>query len=1259
MSDSQAFPAIPVTAAEIIRQVGHSAYSRGQQYMRAGHVARYSFDEHARLLAGTVTGNDVTPYSTHVTFPAEKTAGSLVFSARCTCPVRTDCKHAVALMLTAIDRADKARKALTASSPTWRTPAQEPAAEVNALDPNFKKRLEEFGVYAASQLPQAQQAREDSLVDLALENEQKYSKIPAWRRALSHTLAARPEFGSDASRRVSGALDFTLQVGTKFAIGGSGSKLPQISLQARPMMLGARGKWIKGGLSWEDFQRDLSRGFNSHTIYPEHERWFAEFYSIVRPWQSAYTSHRDWVSLSSVNSSLLWQVLKKAEHIGIPFLIDGQEAQVVLAEPTAVELEVESVAEQDRTDTFGLSLTPVLRWGNYFLPAEHCHKLGEPRMGFIALGNQGQTAYVRAAESAQWSITRKPALELVQNEQYLMDGEDAEATVAPETNEPTDVETEPDAVPAATKLNATKPALTKPTWLDSSVDMLFIPLTDPLDPVSESLAVSGAIEVPSADKHAFFEDFYPQLARAVPLRVADFAVHLPAVQSPQLVLTVEFNEDNPHYATTVWHWEYPANPLGNEGDNKDVHVLSALGYPGEDHQEIRDTKFEYRVLKDVKAVRPAVPFAKQRYEGWATRSLLEDSVARYQSMAGVRVDLTGPVPEFKELDQKPEITVSVESTGDRDWFGLGIAIKMGEWYVPFAKVFEALNAGKSHLLLGDGSYFALERPEFMKLQELLREANTLKDQKNPLQISRHQAGMWEELEELAAEVETVDSWDRQVSALLDITNGPVPEVPQQLQATLRPYQLEGFQWLSFLWQQQLGGVLADDMGLGKTVQTIAMICRAYQLWQESESEQDFAPFLVVAPTSVVPNWEREIKKFAPHLNIATIYASQNKSKKPLAATIAGAHVVVTSYALFRIDEEAYRDFGYHKCWNGLILDEAQFVKNAKTKAHRAARDLPVAFKLAVTGTPMENNLMELWSMFSIVAPGLFPSARQFKDDYAVPIEGGEDKKALPRLRQRVRPLMKRRTKDVVAADLPEKNDVRVDVPLAPAHRRAYDTALQRERKKVLGLLEDMDKNRFTVFQSLTTLRRMALDATLIDAQQYTGVDSSKLDYLQENLPEIVADGHRALIFSQFTTYLKKVAERLDSLGITYLYLDGSTHDRAKVLEAFENGAAPVFLISLKAGGFGLNLTAADYCFIMDPWWNPAAEQQAVDRVHRIGQKRNVMVYRLVSAGTIEEKVMDLKESKAALFDAVVDEGQFFSSQLSVEQVRDLLTSSSE
>ena len=247
---------------------------------------------------------------------------------------------------------------------------------------------------------------------------------------------------------------------------------------------------------------------------------------------------------------------------------------------------------------------------------------------------------------------------------------------------------------------------------------------------------------------------------------------------------MEFEEENNHSARTHWEWEYPVNPLDLEG--QEIVRLPALGYPGEDCRDIRDVKYEYRVLKEVKAIRPAVPFTQHKYEGWATRSLLEDSVPRYEQVEGVRVDFYGPMPEFREIEEAPEITVKVDSTGDRDWFGLGIAIKMGEWYVPFAKVFEALNAGQTHLLLGDGSYFALDRPEFMKLQELLREARALQDKEAPLRISRHQAGMWEELEELAAETETVAAWDRQVTALLDISNGPVPDVPASLQASLRP-----------------------------------------------------------------------------------------------------------------------------------------------------------------------------------------------------------------------------------------------------------------------------------------------------------------------------------------------------------------------------------------------------------------------------------------------------------------------------------------
>jgi SNF2 family DNA or RNA helicase len=312
---------------------------------------------------------------------------------------------------------------------------------------------------------------------------------------------------------------------------------------------------------------------------------------------------------------------------------------------------------------------------------------------------------------------------------------------------------------------------------------------------------------------------------------------------------------------------------------------------------------------------------------------------------------------------------------------------------------------------------------------------------------------------------------------------------------------------------------------------------------------------------------------------------------------------------------------------------------------------------------MENNLMELWSLLAIVAPGLFPSSRRFAEEYVRPIAAASSTaqatpaahgaELLARLRRRIRPLIMRRTKELVAPELPPKQEQVLQIELAPRHRKLYDTYLQRERQKLFGLLDDLDKNRFIVFRSLTLLRMLSLDASLID-EAYSSVPSSKLDAMFEQLDDVLAEGHRALIFSQFTSFLGKAAARLDDLGVEYAYLDGSTRRRASVIQKFKDGNAGVFLISLKAGGFGLNLTEADYVFMLDPWWNPATESQAVDRTHRIGQDKSVMVYRLVATGTIEEKVMALKEQKARLFDAVLDDDAVFSSALTADDIRGLL-----
>ena len=1323
------FPEIPVTVPQIIRQVGHRTYQRGAAYQRNREVVRYSYDEDNRTLTGLVNGSTLVPYEVTIRFFPPR-AGSAAFAARCTCPVVSNCKHAVALMLTALDRASVAKKALSehpgpvgvpgavtkATAAKVATDAKGFAGSKSADVAEAKKSADPLAALRASgalttaaklpapdaaavepENPQGSFALNELGASPSLQAEAPASKISAWRKNLSSVLSARQDLSGIDSLRVSGALDLSMSVSGSYARGRNmPGATPAINLLARPLMRSKIGRWVKGGLTWETFASSVGGPVGRHDIYPEHERFFAELYSIARPWQNMYSSHRDWISLSAAGSALLWDVLARAEEIGLPLLINGREVEYAILPPARVRLRAAALPEDsEENPDGGLLLEAALSWEGregellrqLWLPAAHCHPMGTPRTGFFALGGLAQQEYEHAAKAVHWKTTRPGALNevgrgaFVQSEQTVQSADSAQPEQA--------------AVPN----------------LPEGVELALIPLVEPLDAASEALISAGTVKIPASERPAFQRDFLPALSRSVPALTPDPALALPAVTPPRLVLELTFDEEVRHDAQLGWHWEYPLNPFEADPEHESgVQRLPVFGYPGEEGGEVRDERFEARVLRSVRSVLAAHPalasLEERRVEGWETRELLSAILPKLRRISAVRVRFNGTPPEFVEATDAL-IEVTVTEGNSRDWFGLGIAVKVNNWTVPFAQIFEALDRGADRILLGNGTYFSLRRPEFKTLRTLIAEARELDEAGGELRINRHQAGLFSELESLAASVQTTRRWDEQVRSLLALVeasearetdpadgankpaaspdthdkrnNGGVVRpnlnreypVPAGLRATLRPYQVEGYRWLTFLYEHRMGGILADDMGLGKTVQALALLAHAIEEHRAAAPVEPFAPFLVVAPTSVITNWAAEAERFLPEAKVVTI-TETTAGKTPLAERIAGAHLVLTSYTLLRMDEEAYT--GYARTlgrtvddstgeqsapegWGALLLDEAQFVKNTGTRAWSIARAMPARTKIAMTGTPLENNLMELWALLAIVADGLFPSARAFRDLYARPAESGEDPAhaaaTTARLRRRIRPLMLRRTKELVAAELPAKNDVRVNLPLAPGHRRIYDTHLQRERQKVLGLLEDMDKNRFTIFQSLTLLRRLALDAALIDPDAYEGVTSAKREYLVKRLPELLAGGHRVLVFSQFTGYLKSISARLAEEGIGHLYLDGSTRNRAEVIEAFRAGAAPVFLISLKAGGFGLNLTEADHVFIMDPWWNPAAEQQAVDRIHRIGQEREVHVYRLVAEGTIEEKVMQLKASKAALFDAVVGEGEFASAAVTAEDVREL------
>jgi superfamily II DNA or RNA helicase len=750
------------------------------------------------------------------------------------------------------------------------------------------------------------------------------------------------------------------------------------------------------------------------------------------------------------------------------------------------------------------------------------------------------------------------------------------------------------------------------------------------------------LEIPEADQFRFRDEFYPRLRQLATIISSNESFAPPVISDPTLVLRASYGAA--HDLEIGWEWEYE---IGGVRRHVPLHpVAPAAGY--------RDLDAERDILVGLdvplngfglQGTDPERPLASRAVlRGIDTMRFSTEALPLLADRPGISVVVSGDPAEYREAGDSLAVGVSTDDVlGETDWFDLGVTITVEGRQVPFADVFVALSGDQSHMLLADGAYFSLEKPELQALRRLIEEARALADSPGgPLRINRFQAGLWDELTELGVVTRQADAWQRQVAGLLSADSLNTARVPATLTARLRPYQLDGFRWLAFLWECRLGGILADDMGLGKTLQSLALICHARQV------DPTIAPFLIVAPTSVVPNWTAEAARFATGLTVTPFSDTIRRRGQPLEDIIAGADVVVTSYTLFRLDFDAYAATG----WAGLILDEAQFVKNHQSKIYQCARRLPAPFKVAITGTPMENNLMELWSLLSVTAPGLFPNPTRFREYYAQPIEKRGDAELLARLRRRIKPLVKRRTKEQVAADLPAKQEQVLEVELQPRHRKLYQTHLQRERQKVLGLIDDMNSNRFTILRSLTLLRQLSLHAGLID-EAHRNLPSSKIDALLEQLRDVTDGGHRALVFSQFTGFLGKVRETLDAAGIGYCYLDGSTRNRAAVLRRFKASSVPVFLISLKAGGFGLNLTEADYCFLLDPWWNPATEAQAVDRTHRIGQTRNVMVYRLVAKDTIEEKVMALKARKAELFSSVMDDGNVFGTSLDANDIREL------
>ena len=1174
---------VELTDDQIISRVGHRAFERGLDYARKGRVRGIGVAGDGDIISAQSKGSGAHTYQTMVFRKQGARSAAASWAGTCSCPVGSDCKHTAALLIAA------------------RTLAQA-----------------ELDVAAPSGGPAPWESR---LADLL-----QVERAPRRRMALEIIDDPGNMWGTPAG------------------------------LSMLPLIEGKRG-WNRQGAAWSQ----ISSGGLDDDVDPAVMGVLRELAGMAGGYGFYYADDR--LSLTTAPAHV-WDVLRRgvaagltlttAQRHGMPvYLADGLRGGIHLTREGAGDIAITPALEIDDVEELRRLQVPGLRLNFSLMP------IGDPVHGFY-------------------------------------------------------------------------------TWMPGR-ELLLMPLEPrPTEALSRVLRGDGeAITVPAEDVERFETEHLEALTRALPVLSADTSIRMPCPTTLRAALAVHVDTAE-HHLSTEWFIRY----VGEDGEVRSSHALPDLSAAAEGRIEDgtagRDIDGETHLAREV--LNHLLPLAGRHpalwqpldLRGMATARFMTETLPVLRELEAFDIEVDDDVPDYREADAAPVITTSVSDDEDRpDWFSLSVRVHVGQEEIPLALLMAAVATGEPEVLLESGTWVSIDRPEIETLARLMEEGRELADPQaqGELRVSALHAGYYEVLESLGVIERATARWKERVGRLLERARaaeaagepsggrsvegndaggtggrtgegtGGVP-VPEGMRATLRPYQLEGYRWLDFLRQAGLGGVLADDMGLGKTVQVLAAVQRLIEQREEGQGSEPTSsgdpgepegtgPVLVIAPTSVVGSWVEQAERFCPGLRVRAVRRTAAKREETLAQIVEGCDVVVTSYTIARLCEEEF----IAQDWAWVVCDEAQFVKNHTSATYKAVRRLRSPSTIAITGTPLENSLMDLWALMSIAAPGLLPDPERFGQVYRKPIDRG-DAEALGRLRRRMRPFLLRRTKEQVAADLPAKTEQVLSVELGAKHRKAYDQRLARERQRILGLLEeDTAQSRFIALKALTTLRQMALDPALVDGEDgaepetvevaesagggeageageaaggtggsgrktargkgakgkaagapATGRSgpgrrpspSAKVEVLVEHLGPILSEGHRALVFSQFTRYLSGVREHLEATGVRTAYMDGSTPDRQKVIDAFRAGEADVFLISLKAGGFGLTLTEADYVFLLDPWWNPQAEEQAVDRTHRIGQDKPVMVYRLVSADTIEEKVMALKEKKAELFARVVE-----------------------
>ncbi len=642
-----------------------------------------------------------------------------------------------------------------------------------------------------------------------------------------------------------------------------------------------------------------------------------------------------------------------------------------------------------------------------------------------------------------------------------------------------------------------------------------------------------------------------------------------------------------------------------KGDLEVLTVIPAFKYPVSQGSTtdilVSDPEEEKRLIRKLQMDLQLSPGQKAKFEG----ELGVDFLLRAQEW-----ELSGTgLPAFSlhgELNPKIEI--------NSDGFRIQFGSSRGEGAADPDQVFRAWRENKNYVSLLGGGWAPLPKDWLTRYAERVEELLAFKSVSQAVLPPY----LIPEVAQLCREMGQVypDTYKKLEEQLNHVDGISEAELPVDLKATLRPYQRQGINWLCFLRAGNMGAMLADDMGLGKTLQALCAIR---------------GRTLIVCPTSVLFSWSQQIEQFRPGLSYSVYYGNQRQWNSAVQVTL-------TSYGLMRMD----RDLLNRQKWDTVVLDEAQVIRNPESQVTRAVHTLRADFRLALSGTPLENRLEDLWSQFQFVNPGLLGTLEGFQERYANPMSRG-DQKAGQRLRAKVKPFILRRLKRDVAIDLPSRTEIVLECELSAEEREIYNALLVSTRQEVLEKLEGAGKGQggsiFAVLELLLRLRQACCHVALVPGTMgQKTAPSSKIELLLQTLTDSIACGHRSLVFSQWTSYLDLIEPQFIARGISFLRLDGSTQNREQVVAQFQGVTGPsVFLISLKAGGIGITLTAADHIFLMDPWWNPAVEDQAADRAHRIGQTNPVLIHRLVARETIEERILDLQKSKRATAASVLEE----------------------